>query len=108
MPFIPHTPEDTAAMLKRVGVRGIDDLFADIPASMRPKRFELPKGLSEHEACAAMEDMARHTVARLLDLLDLPQTLSPQWEGLHAAAPHLEPAPVPPPIPASLRCTPTA
>jgi 4-hydroxy-3-polyprenylbenzoate decarboxylase len=55
-----------------------------------------------------MEDMARHTVARLLDLLDLPQTLSPQWEGLHAAAPLPEPAPVPPPIPASLRCTPTA
>ena len=34
MPYIPHTPEDTAAMLKSVGVKHLDDLFADIPASM--------------------------------------------------------------------------
>lgn len=30
-----------------VGVRALDDLFADIPASMRPRRFDLPKGRSE-------------------------------------------------------------
>ena len=31
MPFIPHSPEDTAAMLKRIGAASIDDLFIDIP-----------------------------------------------------------------------------
>lgn len=29
-----------------------------------------------------VEEVVRHTVARLLDLLDLPQTLAPGWAGL--------------------------
>ena len=58
MPFIPHSPEDTAAMLQRIGVSGIDELFADIRPDMQPKSFDLPLGLSEHETVAAMERMA--------------------------------------------------
>ena len=58
MPFIPHSPEDTAAMLKRIGVSGIDELFADIRPDMRPKSFDLPLGLSEHETIEAMERLA--------------------------------------------------
>ena len=58
MPFIPHTPEDTAAMLQRIGVSHPDDLFADIPASMRPKSFDLPEGLSEHETMARLMEMS--------------------------------------------------
>ncbi len=54
MPYIPHTPEDTAAMLARIGAKSIDDLFADIPADMRPKSFNLPEGMSEHQALEAM------------------------------------------------------
>ncbi len=49
MPFIPHTPDDTAAMLKSVGAAHMDDLFADIPPAMRPKSFALPGGASEYE-----------------------------------------------------------
>ena len=58
MPFIPHSPEDTAAMLERIGVSGIDELFADIRPDMRPKSFDLPLGLSEHETVEAMERLA--------------------------------------------------
>ncbi len=52
-----------------------------------------------------VEDMARHTVARLLDLLELPHALATPWAGLQAAraaAPltAVTPAPAPAPAPA--------
>ena len=58
MPYIPHSPEDTSAMLERIGVKHLDDLFADIPPAMRPKTFDLPEGLSEHEAMVRLNEMA--------------------------------------------------
>jgi glycine dehydrogenase subunit 1 len=36
-------------MLKSIGVENIDALFADIKPELRPKSFDLPKGLSEYE-----------------------------------------------------------
>lgn len=44
MPYIPHTPDDLQEMLSVVGVRTLDDLFADIPQDMRPKRFQTAQG----------------------------------------------------------------
>lgn len=58
MPFIPHTKEDLGAMLSAIGVKTLDDLFADIPEAMRPQRFKLPEGLSEADVCSRMEAMA--------------------------------------------------
>jgi glycine dehydrogenase subunit 1 len=58
MPYIPHTPQDTEAMLKVIGLNGMEDLFADIPADMRPKSFALPDGLSEHETLRRMAELA--------------------------------------------------
>lgn len=37
MPFIQHTAEDTAAMLKAIGAKSIDDLYVDIPKDIRVK-----------------------------------------------------------------------
>ncbi|MFW5488014.1 MAG: aminomethyl-transferring glycine dehydrogenase subunit GcvPA [Desulfovibrio sp.] len=47
MPYIPHTSSETGEMLEAIGVRSIDDLFADIPESLRPRSFNLPEGKSE-------------------------------------------------------------
>ena len=58
MPFIPHTPEETAEMLSVVGVRTLDDLFADIPPQMRPAHFDLPKGRSEAAVSSYFEKLA--------------------------------------------------
>ena len=69
MPFIPHTPEETREMLATVGVRTLDDLFADIPASMRAKRLNLPKGQSEAASCAYFEDMAARNNTALISFL---------------------------------------
>ncbi len=35
MPFIPHTQDETNAMLKAIGVARIEDLFAEIPQGLR-------------------------------------------------------------------------
>ena len=58
MPFIPHTAEETRAMLDTIGVRNLEDLFADIEPKMRPKSFALPAGLSEMDVCAKLESLA--------------------------------------------------
>lgn len=69
MPFIPHTPEDTAAMLKTIGLKHIDDLFAYIPEDMRPRSFDLPGGLPEHETAARMQELAAKNATGLNSFL---------------------------------------
>ena len=49
MPFIPHTDAEVRQMLDRIGVKTLDDLFADIAPSMRPRSFALPEEQSEAE-----------------------------------------------------------
>ncbi|MBD8896694.1 aminomethyl-transferring glycine dehydrogenase subunit GcvPA [Desulfovibrio desulfuricans] len=58
MPYIPHTPEELHEMLSVVGVRSLDELFSDIPSSMRPQSFDLPKGQSEAAVCGHFEELA--------------------------------------------------
>lgn len=48
MPFIPHTPEDERLMLAAIGAPAIDDLFAEIPASLRAGELQkVPTSISE-------------------------------------------------------------
>ncbi len=69
MPFVPHTEAELQAMLATVGVKTLDDLFADIKPSMRPKSFNLPKGQSEMAVCSHLEALAAknaHTMTSFL------------------------------------------
>ncbi|HEY8265298.1 MAG TPA: aminomethyl-transferring glycine dehydrogenase subunit GcvPA [Steroidobacteraceae bacterium] len=48
MPYIPHTSEDVRAMLDRIGVGTIDDLFDEIPKALRIDALEgVPDALTE-------------------------------------------------------------
>jgi glycine dehydrogenase subunit 1 len=49
MAYAPHTPADRDAMLAAIGAASIDDLFADIPGSVRATRFDVPPPLTEQE-----------------------------------------------------------
>jgi glycine dehydrogenase subunit 1 len=50
MPYIPHTGEDVRAMLDRIGVKSIDDLFDEIPKDLRIDALPgVPAALSEME-----------------------------------------------------------
>ena len=42
MRYLPLTDDDRRAMLDRIGVASIEDLFRDVPASAREARFDLP------------------------------------------------------------------
>lgn len=58
MPFIANTDKDREEMLKTIGVKSVDDLFADIPAAHRFPKLNLPKPLSEPEVLKEVEAMA--------------------------------------------------
>ncbi|MEK6591871.1 MAG: aminomethyl-transferring glycine dehydrogenase subunit GcvPA [Pseudomonadota bacterium] len=59
MPFIPHTAADVEAMLKTIGVAVIEDLFDEIPASLRSDGLRhLPPALNEMEITRLMRGRA--------------------------------------------------
>ncbi len=58
MPYIAATDADRAAMLGRIGVGSVDELFSDIPASARFPELDLPPPLSEMEAMREIEALA--------------------------------------------------
>jgi glycine dehydrogenase subunit 1 len=57
-PYSPHTEDERAAMLARIGVKKIDDLFAAIPKDARAPRLGIAPGLSEQEVQAHLEKLA--------------------------------------------------
>ena len=59
MDFIPHTPEDDAAMLERIGMSALDELFEVIPESVRfSGELSVPPALSEPELIAHVTELA--------------------------------------------------
>jgi glycine dehydrogenase subunit 1 len=69
--FIPHTPSETEEMLKSIGVKSIEDLFADVPKKHRFPKLDLPSGITEMEAAVELADYANsnETVKDLLCFL---------------------------------------
>jgi glycine dehydrogenase subunit 1 len=62
MRYLPLTAEDRTEMLSRIGVRHIDELFADIPAGTLHSP-DLPPGKGEHEVERTLARMAARNVA---------------------------------------------
>ncbi len=59
MAFIPHTAADVTAMLETIGVSSIDELFQEIPASLRVKSLNgVPERLSEMQIGRLMSERA--------------------------------------------------
>ena len=69
MPYGPHTPEDRARMLARIGAVSIDALFADIPAAVRVDGLDLPEPESELELSARLERSAAQNGTDLASFL---------------------------------------
>src|ERR1700730_11073287 len=60
MAFIPHTPADVEAMLATIGVSSIEQLFDEIPPSVRGKSLDgVPVGLNEMQIGRLMSERAR-------------------------------------------------
>jgi len=59
MPYTPHTAADVAAMLERIGVASVDELFDAIPADVRfGGDLDLPPGRTEEEVRRVMKRLA--------------------------------------------------
>ena len=65
MRFAPHTDHDVRDMLQAIGLESVDELFEQIPATVRLDRpLDLPEGVSEMEILADLMALAgrnRHT-----------------------------------------------
>ena len=59
MRYIPHTENDIQIMLDKIGARSVDELFDQIPESLRLQgELALPKPLSEPELMAHLRDLS--------------------------------------------------
>src|SRR3954471_16019186 len=64
MRYLPHTDADRQSMLARIGVRSVDDLFADIPPDKRLRRpLDLPTAKSEIEVERLLTGFAAQNVS---------------------------------------------
>ncbi len=69
MTYIPISPKERDAMLEKVGVKKLDDLFKDIPARHRFPELDLPPALTEMEAAAELADIASNNETVRGDLI---------------------------------------
>ena len=58
--YFPHTPEDIEEMLARIGVKTLDDLYADVPRQIRLQGdYDLPEAMSEIEVRRFFDRLCR-------------------------------------------------
>lgn len=58
--YFPHTEQDINEMLARVGVKSLDDLYADVPESIRLNGgYNLPEAMSEVEIRQFFDNLCR-------------------------------------------------
>src|SRR3989339_534376 len=69
MSFIANTNEQKKEMLASCGVSSIDELFRDIPVSLRPKSFHLPSARSEMELLSFFEGIASRNYSNLTNFV---------------------------------------
>ncbi|MBD5385512.1 aminomethyl-transferring glycine dehydrogenase subunit GcvPA [bacterium] len=56
--FMPHTEEDIRAMLDKIGVESIDDLYADVPGEVIfREEYDIPSAMSEIELRKHFEEL---------------------------------------------------
>ena len=61
-PYIPNTADDRGAMLERIGVASVDELFADVPDEFRIDGLDLPPALPELDLTREMSELAAKDV----------------------------------------------
>ena len=68
--YLPHTPEEVAAMLAFVGVDSLEGLYAHVPAAVRlAGGLDLPAGMTEPDAAAVVAGYGSRNGARASELV---------------------------------------
>ncbi len=55
--YLPHSEQEIQAMLEKIGVKKIDDLFFDVPNEVKNQDFSIPSKLSEQELMKYFNDL---------------------------------------------------
>jgi glycine dehydrogenase subunit 1 len=63
MRYLPLTADDRSAMLAKIGVSSVDELFRDVPATVREPRFALPAHAGEMEVERMLARLAAQNTA---------------------------------------------
>jgi glycine dehydrogenase subunit 1 len=69
MNYIPHTGKEKVEMLKAIGVKSVDELFKDIPVSLKPKSFNIPQGKSEFEVMEHLRSLSKKNATHLTNFI---------------------------------------
>jgi glycine dehydrogenase subunit 1 len=69
MPYGPHTTGDRERMLAKLGIASVDELFADIPETLRASRLDLPEPEPELELAARLQRMSNRNRTDLASFL---------------------------------------
>jgi glycine dehydrogenase subunit 1 len=69
MSYVPHTQEDIKQMLLAIGVKSIDELFKDIPVTLKPKSFNLPASKSEFQVTEVLRKLAAKNATGLINFV---------------------------------------
>ena len=69
MTYIANTDKQCEEMLGRCGASAVDELFASIPESLRPKSFSLPRGRSELEVYSFFKKLSNRNYHDLIYFL---------------------------------------
>lgn len=67
--FLVHDEKTTKEMCSDIGIKSIDDLFQQIPESVRMKTLNLPDGLSEMETQRKVKDLAKENKTDYISFL---------------------------------------
>jgi glycine dehydrogenase subunit 1 len=69
MSYVSNTSDQRADMLRVCGVSSMTDLFADIPANLRPQSFDLPHARSELEVYNHIRSVAERNYSHLTNFM---------------------------------------
>ncbi|HEY9077203.1 MAG TPA: aminomethyl-transferring glycine dehydrogenase subunit GcvPA [Anaerolineaceae bacterium] len=56
--FVPHTETEREVMLRKIGVKRIEDLFQDVPEMVRFPSLDLPPAMTEMEVVSELQNLA--------------------------------------------------
>jgi len=60
MNYLPNTDQDRSEMLRAIGVGSVEELFGDVPKSIRPQKpMAIPHGLSEFEVKKLVKGLSK-------------------------------------------------
>jgi len=64
--YVANTEKDVKDMLAEIGIKHIEELFADIKPHQRPRSFDLPEGMSEFEVLRHLKGLSAKNAANLI------------------------------------------